>query len=275
MPNSHQPSKVTIEDLLRLKRSERPSPDFWSNFERELRQKQLSALVQKRAWWHDLSQFFPRRVYLPIGAAAVLTFTLVSVSHYDSAPVQQPQADLTVAAVATFSNTSTAERKSTVDSDSVPVSSPLVNRAEPKIFATTERSAPVVAVRASAEAQSELLARSDALDEGSPSARSIAANFARLEQSDPELISSVLGSRLSSRAKVQSSPAPVVELASLQLNGGRRTRLVASYNDHHFNANTGASDTMREKLARRLDDNDFNDHFSRVGLNGDKVSLRF
>mgnify|MGYP001549479257 CR=1 FL=1 len=275
MPNSHQPSKVTIEDLLHLKKAERPSPDFWSNFERELRQKQLSALVEKRAWWHDLPQFFPRRVYLPISAAAVFTFTLVSVSRYNTARVEQPQAAKAVASIATFSNTSMVERKSGVDSESVPVSSPLVNRAEPKISTIAERSSTLVAVRASAEAQPELSTKSGALDEASPSARSIAANFARLEQSDPELISSVLGSRLSSRAKVQSSPTPVVELASLQMNGGRRTRLVASYNDHHFNAGTGASDAVREKLARRLEDNDFNDHFSRVGLNGDKVSLRF
>ncbi len=275
MPNSHHPSKVTIEDLLRLKKSERPSPDFWSNFERELRQKQLSALVEKRAWWHDLPQFFPRRVYLPISAAAIFTFTLISVSHYNAIQLERSQSAMAIAPVTPFSNTSTAEGKSAVDSEAPLVSSPLVNRAEPKISVTAEHSTALVAVRTNAEAQPELLTKSDVLGEDSPSARSIAANFARLEQSDPELISSVLGSRLSSRAKVQSSPAPVVELASLQMNGGRRTRLVASYSDHQFNAGTGASVAVREKLARRLDDNDFNDHFSRVGLNGDKVSLRF
>jgi hypothetical protein len=222
-----------------------------------------------------LPQFFPRRVYLPISAAAVFTFTLISVSRYNAAQVRQPQAATAIAPVATFSNTSVAERKFVADADSVPVSSPLVNRAEPKISSTAERSITAMAVRTSVEAQPELSTKSGSLDEDSPSARSIAANFARLEQSDPELISSVLGSRLSSRAKVQSSPAPAVELASLQLNGGRRTRLVASYNDHHFSAGTVASDAVREKLARRLDDNDFNDHFSRVGVNGDKVSLRF
>lgn len=275
MPNSSHPSKVTLEDLLRLKKLERPSVDFWSNFERELREKQLSALVEKRAWWHDLPQFFPRRVYLPISAAAVFTFTLISVSHYNTVQLERTQAAVAIAPVASFSNSSSVDGKSAADFDSAPVSSPLVNRAEPKISATPERSATLVAVRASAEAQPERSTKSNLLDEDSPSARSIAANFARLEQSDPDLISSVLGSRLSSRAKVQPSPAPVVELASLQLNGGRRTRLVASYNDHHLDAGSGASDAVREKMARRLDDNDFNDHFSRVGLNGDKVSLRF
>ena len=54
MPKPDQNSKVTIEDLLRLKRAERPGPEFWVNFEQELRQKQLTALVQKRRWWHEL-----------------------------------------------------------------------------------------------------------------------------------------------------------------------------------------------------------------------------
>ena len=38
MPNSHQHSKITIEDLLHLKKSERPSAGFLGQtFERELR----------------------------------------------------------------------------------------------------------------------------------------------------------------------------------------------------------------------------------------------
>lgn len=274
MSDSNKPSKVTIEALLHLKRSERPSADFWSNFERELRQKQLSALVEKRAWWHDLPQFFPRRVYLPIGAAAILTFTLVSVSRYSAVPVAETQSSAASVPAPTFSNMNVVESRSMVSSESPSVSSPLVNRAEPKISAV-EHSSTVAAVGVSSDARSELSRDSDLLEQDSPSARSIAANFARLEQSDPDLVSSVLGSRLSSRARVQSSPAPTVELASLQLNGGRRTRLVARYNDRNFNGEPVASDSVREKLARRLDDSDFNDHFSRIGLNGDKVSLKF
>jgi hypothetical protein len=274
MSDSNTPSKVTIEDLLHLKRSERPSAEFWSNFERELRQKQLSALVEKRAWWHDLPRFFPRRVSLPIGAAAILTFTLVSISHYSLVPVAQTQSSAPSVPAPTFSNMNVVDSRSMVTSESPSVSSPLVNRAEPKISAVEPASA-VATVRVNSDARSELSRESDLLEQDSPSARSIAANFARLEQSDPELVSSVLGSRLSSPARVQSSPAPTIELASLQMNGGRRTRLVARYNDRHFNGEPATSDSVRERLSRRLDDSDFNDHFSRIGLNGDKVSLKF
>jgi len=79
-------SPVTVEDLLRLKKMERPGAEFWSQFERELRQKQLTALVQKRRWWHDLPVLLSRRVYVPAGAAAIVAFTLVTVLYSASGP---------------------------------------------------------------------------------------------------------------------------------------------------------------------------------------------
>jgi hypothetical protein len=80
MPN-RQPQKVTVEDLLRLKRTERPSAEFWAGFERELRAKQLAALVSRRPWW-DVSwarvQAGLVRVVAPLGAAAALTLAFLS-----------------------------------------------------------------------------------------------------------------------------------------------------------------------------------------------------
>ena len=73
---SDKKSPVSIEDLLRLKALERPDPEFWSRFERELHQKQLTALVHKRRWWHELPVVLSRRVYMPAGAAAAVAFTL-------------------------------------------------------------------------------------------------------------------------------------------------------------------------------------------------------
>lgn len=71
---------IAIEDLLRLKRAERPPAEFWARFDRELRAKQLSALVAKRPWWQRLPRAFSGfgRYALPLGAAAVLTVTFVS-----------------------------------------------------------------------------------------------------------------------------------------------------------------------------------------------------
>ena len=41
--------KVSLEDLLRLKREERPTSEYWSQFDRELRAKQLAALSGAKA----------------------------------------------------------------------------------------------------------------------------------------------------------------------------------------------------------------------------------
>lgn len=73
---------IALEDLLALKRAERPSPEFWADFDRQLREKQLAALVGKRPWWQEVSfaGLFAglRRYHLPLGATAVAAITLVS-----------------------------------------------------------------------------------------------------------------------------------------------------------------------------------------------------
>ncbi|MFA5056893.1 MAG: hypothetical protein WC485_02165 [Opitutaceae bacterium] len=78
------PPRVTLEDLLRLKRTERPPAEFWIQFERELQQKQLAALVERKAWWHELAAFYSRygRVRAPLGATAILALTLFSIRYY-------------------------------------------------------------------------------------------------------------------------------------------------------------------------------------------------
>lgn len=92
-PSEHsEPNRVTIEDLLRLKRAERPSPEFWTRFEQDLRAKQLAAIMEKRPWWiafrlplvvRGLSRF-----QLPMGAAAVLALSFVVAREFrPSAPL--------------------------------------------------------------------------------------------------------------------------------------------------------------------------------------------
>jgi hypothetical protein len=83
--------KVAIEDLLRLKRAERPPPEFWSRFEHELRAKQLAAIVEKRPWWRGRSRSVPRfsRAHLSLSAAAVLAITVLTVREYRSPTDEQ------------------------------------------------------------------------------------------------------------------------------------------------------------------------------------------
>ena len=58
--------------------------------------------------------------------------------------------------------------------------------------------------------------------EPSPSARSIAANLARLEQSEPELLDAVVGNRLSSPARVQTVAFQPSELSTMQSTASKR-----------------------------------------------------
>ncbi len=84
MKNPEGKRPIILEDLLRLKRAERPRPEFWTEFDRELRAKQLAALVGKRPWWQGFPRVFANfsRYRLPIGAAAVAGITFISVRDF-------------------------------------------------------------------------------------------------------------------------------------------------------------------------------------------------
>ena len=131
--------------------------------------------------------------------------------------------------------------------------------------------APAVAVQPTLQIDT----RPELASTDSPSARSIAANLARFEQSEPELMNALLGSRLSSPSRGQSSVAVVAELTSIPMGGSKRSRLLAHYGDRQLNSEPAAPDVVRERLSRRLSEGEFNDRFSRVGVKGDQVSLKF
>jgi len=270
LPSEQRP-KITVEDLIRLKRAERPAPEFWVNFDRELRQKQLTALLEKRPWWQELPQFFARRAYLPVGATAILAFTLVSVRYY--APAQLAQGD-----TASTAGTAVTVNSPLAPKAVAPVSSPLVNRSEDPVTRDEADNAAVVAVvaespapvRAEAALASQIV---PAVTPETPSARYIATNLDRLEQTDPELLQAVMGNRLSAPARMQTASAQLGELSSVPTNGSRRNRILAQYSDRQLNPTPTAPDLVRERLSRRLGDSEITDRISRVGLKGDQVSL--
>jgi hypothetical protein len=83
--------KITLEDLLRLKRAERPAPEFWVKFDADIRAKQLSAIVS-RPWWDGFARGFAllSRHQMPLGAAAALALTWVGVQHMETRQVASP-----------------------------------------------------------------------------------------------------------------------------------------------------------------------------------------
>ena len=260
MQDPHVNSKVTIEDLLRLKRAERPTAEFWSNFDRVLRQNQLTALGEKRRWWRGFSGLLTRRVYLPAGAAAAVAFTLVAVRY--QAPMPVAQEDSNDAPVITAATQAVEMLPTTV------VESFDARREQPalvahQVSARDENPAPVL-----------VAAMSVVQDEISPSARSIAANLARLEQSEPDLLHAVMGNRLSSSARAQSAVARFESESAPANDSSSRYRLIARYADRALSPVPSAPAPVRERIARRLGD-DLIDDVSRFGVGGNRVSLKF
>jgi hypothetical protein len=276
MPDFRQRPKVTIEDLLRLKRAERPAAEFWNSFDRELRQKQLSALLEKRPWWHGLPQRLARRAYLPVGATAILAFTLVSIKYY--VPAQVAQAGAPSAGAVPASRVMALPQAAAMQVATA--SSPLVNRTDasaPRLDDRTAVASPAADVSTPSEYNTaELMPVMVAPQEAeSPSARSFAANLARLEQSEPELVNAVIGSRLSAPVRAQTASMQTSELASVPTDSSKRSRILAQYSDRQLSPEPTAPEIVRERLVRRLADPEITDRISRLGLRGDAVSLKF
>lgn len=84
MKSPQEKPALTLEDLLHLKRAERPPDEFWSEFDRDLRARQLAAIVEPRPWWAPLIRIGARfsRYQLPVGAAAILTVSFLTVREY-------------------------------------------------------------------------------------------------------------------------------------------------------------------------------------------------
>jgi hypothetical protein len=263
MPELNQGRKVTVEDLLRLKRAERPDAEFWTKFERELRQKQLTALMEKRPWWQELPQRLARRAYLPVGATAILAFTLVSVKFY--APTQLAQVETMPAGAPTA-----VDRE--VATPVVPVSSPLVNRSD-STASITEDPAPAVVAATSTQAPAEvvelmpLLVPSPAAEK--PSDRLLAANLNRAESTDADFGRADLGSHLSAPNR---TTLPVAEeLSSIPTGSSRHNRLLARYEGRQPSPEPALPEVVRQKLARRLGDTD-SDRSSRLARDIDTFS---
>lgn len=87
MNEAPRKTTVTLEDLLRLKRAEQPPAEFWAEFERGMRTKQLAAIVEPRPWWAPFIRVGARmsRFQLPVGATAILAITLFTIREYQPA----------------------------------------------------------------------------------------------------------------------------------------------------------------------------------------------
>jgi hypothetical protein len=279
-------SKVSLEDLLRLKRAERPAPEFWAEFESQLRHKQLAAIVDKRPWWRRLSVANLAKLSIPVGATAVIAFTLVTVRERSQPAAETQQ----VAAVTTSAPLSATDMSATQSSSSSAdaVSAALDHAPAPVAQQDVSHDAAIASTPAAGNASSE----------NSPV---VIASRERAEPSLAQVILGLEGTMENDARPDYQSDAALPLLASLSGMDGasayvtpssgsgalnqlssprddRRARLLASVdNQDRSDLISGNSRVTRsrERIANRLAEQSLYDSISRLGLNADSVSIKF
>lgn len=88
-----QKTEVSVEDLLRVKRAERPDDAFWNKFDQELHQRMLQTLVKKDPWYIQVLRGVSGRIAQTgmVGAAAVFLGLMVIRPAFEVAPLPNPQ----------------------------------------------------------------------------------------------------------------------------------------------------------------------------------------
>jgi hypothetical protein len=284
MMNSDPKRPVTLEDLLRLKRAERPPAEFWHRFDHELRAKQLAALVEKRPWWRAVPNVFGglSRYQLPLGATAILALTVLTVREYRSAvpPVVSGPASAVAAAVTTVVPVATA----------APVAAGLaVGYGESAAAAVDDENSAApdnfgLASDATAPGQlgqmiSVLGAGADPMETGpsaSPAARFIAANLALAKAAEPAIAQNLLGAARGFEARAFPARSPVVDPLSQMASPAevRRSRLLNGA-VMSVSMNTMAPSRSSELRSRQISDEQLYDSISRFGARGNSVLVKF
>jgi hypothetical protein len=285
---SNPPSKVTLEDLLHLKRAERPAPEFWAEFERDLRQKQLAALVARRSWWHELSAAYRKfgRLRLPLGAAAVAALSFVSLRYYaapgvnsllavNGYPVHQPAIG-------------TPARAPAVERPVVPTALAHLGAAdEPTATAAmTNSTAPTAAPRGVAgEAAMPISWAEDFVENRpvrsdlTPSARSIAVNLAAVVVTEPELVDAVarpLGFEERAMPAARGRRTAEILPTAAAVTEPRRARLLAALGAAGVYApEPSAPEHAKRSVLRYLAEDGWDRSMSRLEAEGDKLSIKF
>lgn len=278
-PESKRP--ITIEDLLRLKRAERPPAEFWSEFDRALRAKQLAALVEKRPWWQTAPRFLVagfRRYSIPIGATTVAMIAFVSWRTGENTPnAPTTETQPVVVAVASRAPSSAAadavaahgarpespgEGQSFAAAGETPVS-PVAEVALASEATTPGEISRMVSLMASASAD-------EASTELTPSARAIAANLATVRGSEPVLARTLLSPVNETRVAARPVVEPLQQIASPSER--RRSNLITAM------VAMSAYDPPAprgERTNSRLSEDELYDRVHRFGARANSVNLKF
>jgi hypothetical protein len=260
--------QVTIEDLLRLKRTERPQAEFWTEFERELRAKQLAALVEKRPWWRSVSLSNAlrglTRYSVPFGATAALALTFFGLRHSQPSPAISSHLAMSVSTDADQpANEPASGSAMTATAQPEQPIAAVVAPAATRSF-TSEANAPGELARMVPMLSGDETAAN--AEEARPSARSIADNLAAAEvmlgAPQPGFEARALPMRSAPRE-------PLADMANPAES--RRSRFAAAF----ASMTSEASPAPSARVARRLSDEQLYDSIHRFGASGNTVSIRF
>jgi hypothetical protein len=288
-----------LEDLLRLKRAEKPDAAFWQDFERGMRQKQLAAIIEPRPWWLGLSLLSRKigPVGMPISAAAAAMLALVvmrvsPVGGLTQAPATSSPEPVAVAITAPSVPAATASPM-----QSSVFSAPGTLDAQPQTqVAAQEPQAASLELAAAAKPAPTKRAASLRANTGPTSpveaanALAAAAAGTAVTKTSPDTATATPGlAEMKVQVLVSASPAiepvtPDVATSSFALAADelqpdktglnpRQARLLSSA--------TGVTEgkslaDVREQVLHRLVDNEARyASISRVGVNADRLSLKF
>ena len=286
-PEHSEADKVTIENLLRLKRAERPSPEFWTRFEQDLRAKQLAAIIEKRPWWLTLR--LPQagralsRLQIPVGAAAVLALSVVAVRQYrpstlvDTVPAPVIVAGRTVPPL----HAQPASVAPAVMVAEVPVSKPGVNTlsVRAQIVPAPPDSGELMAMIPWAAPRSGVASDETHSDQMIGELPQVHFASAINPGSDHDFESRVdlapIGVSVAS-APVDEPPA-ASRVSPVSPREVRRNRILSTLvvADNSSESDHSRLAQMREVIASSLDDDRLYDSVRRLGMGGDRLTLKF
>jgi hypothetical protein len=264
--NQDNKNKVTIEGLMRFKRLEQPTPEFWRSFDTELRAKQLAAIVSKRPWWSSIIAPFAYVKRHPAiagsAAALVLTFTSYQYLHRSS------NSDYS-----TSTQQGVADNLGTLAQSATRIASQATDVSRVSTSASQVSYKPTVA---STEQDSRFKSsgfRTEFSDIDSPAARSIAVSLAAAQASHPEMISQLMGlqSRIVSVDVPQYSTEPLEHVTSPAEE--RRARLLAASLPTVKRSDERMGNAGIERTLSSLSEDRLYQSIRRYDVGGQKISM--
>lgn len=262
--------KITVEGLLRLKRAERPPPEFWANFESEMRAKQLAAIVVRRPWWDGPSRMFAvvYRNHVPFGAAAALALTWMGL-HYVGGP-----------SVAAKPAPSRASEPAAAPALPPPATAPAARAALPRETAevgaieAAQQPPPLVAANTSHLTKAPEAPQPESIS-GTPFADGISVSLADFHATESDLSKrDVFGSDREFEASAAPARQPAAEpLLQVDPSGERLERLLAPALPAYSSSN--ARLLASERMKQRATDDRIYESMDRYGSGGMSLEFRF